>query len=49
MPADGTKSKTSGVFYALDEGKQEWIKIGNLAINETIGQKECLQEVLEEN
>ena len=51
MPTDGTKSKTAGVFYALVEGKQEWIKISNVSLEntETIGQKESLQEVLAEN
>lgn len=29
MLPDGIKSKTSGVLYALVDGKQEWIKIGN--------------------
>ena len=37
MLPDGTKSKTAGVLYALDEGKQEWLKIENLANTETIG------------
>lgn len=49
MLPDGIKSKTARVLYALDEGKQEWIKIGNLENTEPIGQKECLQEVLSEN
>lgn len=51
MPTDGTNSKTVGVFYIWDEGKQEWIKIGNggLTNTEIIGQKESLQEVLAEN
>lgn len=43
MLPDGIKSKTSGVLYALVDGKQEWIKIGSLANTETISQKECLQ------
>lgn len=42
MFSDGSNSKTEGVFYVWDEGKQEWIKIGNLANAEIIGQKECL-------
>ena len=29
MLPNGIKSKTSGVIYALVDGKQEWIKIGN--------------------
>ena len=51
MLPDGTKSKTAVVLYALDEGKQEWIKIsnGSLENTEIIGQKESLQEVLAEN
>lgn len=48
MLADDKNSNPVGKFYVLDESKQEWIKIGNLAINETIGQKECLQEFLVE-
>lgn len=42
MIPDDANSKTVGVFYIWDEGKQDWIKIGNLAINETIGQKESI-------
>ena len=51
MFPDGTNSKNVGVLYALDEGKQEWIKIGNGSLENTeiIGQKECSQEVLAEN
>ena len=51
MLPDGIKSKTAGVLYALVDGEQEWIKIGNgtLENTEIIGQKESLQEVLEEN
>ena len=49
MFPDDKNSNPVGNFYVLDESKQEWIKIGNLAINETIGQKECLKEVLAEN
>lgn len=49
MLPDGTKSKTAGVLYALDDGKLEWIKIDGLTNTETIGQKDGLQEVLEEN
>ena len=29
MLPDVTKSKTVGALYIWDEGKQEWIKIGN--------------------
>ena len=39
MLPDGAKSKTAGVLYALVEGKQEWIKIGNPANTKIIGQK----------
>lgn len=42
MFPDGANSKTEGVFYVWDEGKQEWIKIGNLANAEIIGQKKSV-------
>ena len=46
MLPDCIKSKTAGVLYALVDGKQEWIKIGNgtLENTEIIDQKESSQE-----
>lgn len=49
MLPDITKSKTVGALYIWDEGKQEFIKIDGLTNTETIGQKDGLQEALEEN
>lgn len=42
MLPDGAKSKNVGILYIWDEGKQEWIKFGNLANTEIIGQKESI-------
>lgn len=39
MLPDSAKSKNVGILYIWDEGKQEWIKFGNLANTEIIGQK----------